>query len=209
MTLTAFRMLAVISMLLCRTAAGQITAVEPVHNNLIPNEFLSAENSSLAIGFGLATFIYLLNPVVLFQNDKIGGGLTKEFSVGFGYFGEHRLSGEYSYIFRQSESSMLRFGYKYDILLKDKLKPSNLLQGTSVVSLGTSYYYDFRHHGISGDVCYGYSIRNDKFLVYPHLKLRYTEVLEGSDIIDFSFGVMIGIANPFIDLHIRRNKQKD
>jgi hypothetical protein len=161
-------------------------------------------NSTLPIGIGVATFIYLLNPIVLFQNDRIGGGLTKEISIGFGYFGEHRFAAEYSYIFREGNSSHLRFGYKYDILLKEKLTPSNLLQGTSAVTLGISYFYDLENHGISPEISYGYSIRNDKLLIYPNLKLRYTYIPEGSDIVDFSLGFMIGFANPFIDLKIRK-----
>lgn len=164
-------------------------------------------NSSLAIGVGLASFLYLLNPIVLFQNDKIGGGLTKEVSVGFGKFGEHRFSGEYSYIFRENASSNLRFGYKYDILLKSGLKPSNMLQGTSSISLGAAYFYDFNNHGVSPELSYGYSIRNDKLLIYPHVKIRYTFIPEGSDMADLSFGFIIGFANPFIDTHIRdKNK---
>lgn len=209
-SLLSARVCAVVAMIMILMTAfseshGQRTGAENVVPQYNAHDISSAENSSLAIGFGLASFIYLFNPVALFQNDKIGGGLTKEFSVGFGYFGEHRISGEYSYIFRSGESSMLRFGYKYDILLKDKLRPSNMLQGTSAVTLGASYFYDFLHHGVSGEMCYGYSIRNDKFLAYPHLKLRYTEVFKGSNIIDFSFGLMIGIANPFVDLNIRKS----
>ncbi|MBX7042398.1 MAG: hypothetical protein K1X85_05800 [Ignavibacteria bacterium] len=164
-----------------------------------------SSNSSLAIGVGLASFLYLLNPIVLFQNDKIAGGLTKELSVGFGYFGEHRLAGEYSYVFRSDASSNLRFGYKYDILLKDRIRPSNFLQGTSCITLGASYFYDFNNHGVSPEIGYGYSIRNDKLLIYPNVKARYTYIPEGSDMFDFSFGLMIGIANPFTDLNIRNS----
>lgn len=163
-------------------------------------------NSSLAIGIGLASFLYLLNPIVTFQNDKIGGGLTKEFSVGFGYFGEHRIAGEYSYIFRSGASSNFRVGYKYDILLKGGIRPSNLLQGTSSITLGVSYFYDLTNHGISPEIGYGYSIRNDKLLIYPNLKIRYTHIPKGSDMYDFSFGLMVGIANPFIDLNIRSSR---
>jgi hypothetical protein len=163
-----------------------------------------AGNSTLPIGIGVAAFLYMFNPIALFQNDKIGGGLTKEISLGFGKFGEHRLAAEYSYIFREGSSSHLRIGYKYDILLKDKLTPSNLLQGTSVVSLGASYFYDFEYHGVSPEISYGYSIRNDKLLIYPNLKLRYTYIPEGANMIDFSMGFMIGFANPFIDLKIRK-----
>lgn len=160
-------------------------------------------NSTLPIALGAAAFFYLLNPIVLFENDKISGGISKEISLGFGYFGQHRFSFEYSYLFRQNQSSHLRFGYKYDILLKSGLKPSNFLQGTPVLSIGGGYLYDFQNHGYFPEVSYGYSIRNDKILFYPNLKFRYTYIQNGSDIYDFSAGIVIGFANPFIDLKIR------
>jgi len=181
----------------------------PLNEHLQPSnrcERSESANSSLAIGIGLASFLYLLNPIVTFQNDRIGGGLTKEFSVGFGYFGEHRIAGEYSYIFRSGASSNFRVGYKYDILLKGGIRPSNLLQGTSSITLGASYFYDLTSNGISPEIGYGYSIRNDKLLIYPNLKVRYTYIPNGSDMYDFSFGLMVGIANPFIDLNTRSSK---
>ena len=183
---------------------AQESLVAPFNNTLHLKDISETGNSTLPIGIGVATFLYLFNPIALFQNNKIGGGLTKEISIGFGYFGEHRLATEYSYIFREGSSSHLRFGYKYDLLLKNNLTPSNLLQGTSVISFGTSYFYDFEFHGVSPEISYGYSIRNDKLLIYPNLKIRYTYLPKGSDIFDFSVGFMIGFANPFIDLNIRR-----
>src|SRR5262245_31772259 len=77
-----------------------------------------SSSSTLPIAIGVWSFLYLLNPIILLENDKIGGGITKEVSIGFGYFGEHRASFEYSYIFRQDLSSNIRAGYKYDFLLK-------------------------------------------------------------------------------------------
>lgn len=163
--------------------------------------------STLPIAIGVWTFLYLLNPIVLFENDKIGLGITKEASIGFGYFGEHRASVEYSYIFRSDLRSNLRLGYKYDILLKKGIKPSNLLQGTPVIAPGIGYFTNFSRNGYFGETSFGYSVRNDKFLFYPSVKLRYTYVAKGSNIVDFSFGIIIGIANPFIDLKIRRDEK--
>ncbi len=201
-----------LSALIClQSVAGfsQEYPVSALNGILHPADRSETGNSTLPIGIGVASFLYLFNPIVLFQNDKIGGGLTKEISLGFGYFGEHRLAAEYSYIFREGSSSHLRFGYKYDILLKENLTPSNLLQGTSVVSLGASYFYDFEYHGVSPEISYGYSIRNDKMLIYPNLKIRYTYIPDGSNMFDFSMGFMIGFANPFIDLNIRKNNSSD
>lgn len=162
-----------------------------------------ATSSTLPIALGAAAFFYLLNPIVLFENDKISGGISKEISLGFGYFGEHRLSFEYSYLFRASLKNHVRFGYKYDILLKAGLKPSNFLQGTPVFSVGAGYFNDFTNHGYFPELSFGYSIRNDKFLFYPNIKVRYTYVERGSNIYDISAGIIIGFANPFIDLKIR------
>ncbi len=130
--------------------------------------------------------------------------MTKEVSVGFGYFGQNRLSLEYSYIFVNDLKNRIFAGYEHDILLKTGLKPSHILQGTPVISLGAGYFTNFTNSGYFGETSYGYSIRNDKILIYPSVKARFTYVPDGSDILDFSAGIIIGIANPFIDLKIRR-----
>lgn len=163
-------------------------------------------NPTIPVALGVVGFFYLLNPIVLFENDKIALGITKEISVGFGYFGEDRLSLEYSYIFRDDHSSHFRLGYKHDFLTADIL-PSNFLQSTGVFTLGVSGFTDLDGFGVSPEAAYGFSFRNDKLLIYPHVKGRYTYTFgdQRSNIIDFSFGLMIGIANPFSDLKIRRS----
>lgn len=162
-------------------------------------------NPTIPIAIGVVGFFYLLNPIILFENDKIALGVTKEFSVGFGYFGENRLSFEYSYIFREDASSHFRFGYKRDFILANIL-PSNFLQSTGVFTLGGGAFNDLDGWGIFPEAAYGFSFRNDKLLIYPHVKGRFTYTFRGqkSNIWDFSFGLMIGIANPFTDLKIRR-----
>jgi len=162
-------------------------------------------NPTLPLAAGTIAVLYVFNPIVNYSDKKMNAGVTKEFSVGFGYFGEHRLGVEYTYNFKSDMRNSLRVGYKYDILLKSGLSPSNMLQGTSVVSLGAGYFTDFKSHGYFPEVAYGYSIRNDKFLFFPHVKLRYTFIpgAEKPDIADLSFGIILGIANPFIDLKIR------
>lgn len=163
-------------------------------------------NPTKAFMYSLATFLYILNPDMLYENDKIALGITKEVSVGFGYFGENRIDLEYSVIFRSFDKGALRVGFVKDFLLKD-IAPSNNLQTTGAVSPGISYFTNFSDIGISFQVAYGYSIRNHKILIYPHVKARYTEIFSGtkSNIFDLSFGIMIGIANPFKDMHIRRS----
>jgi hypothetical protein len=166
----------------------------------------SKSSSVLPISIGVLTAVYLLNPVVEYTSKKVYAGLTKEFSIGWGKLGEHRTSAEYSMIFSGNIRHYLRFSYKYDFLLAPGIEPSHMLQGTSVVSAGAGYFTDFNGEGIFPELTYGYSIRNHKLLFYPHVKLRHTFMLtkDKSDITDFSFGIILGIANPFIDVNIRR-----
>jgi len=171
--------------------------------HISPIEKTESTSSIVPIGIGLASFLYLFNPIVQFENDKISSGLTKEISLGFGNFGEYRASVEYTYLFRENQKSMLRAGLKYDILLKKGIKPSNTFQGTSVFTIGGGYFTDFDRSGIFPEFSYGYSIRNDKLLFYPNIKVRYTFVEQGSDITDISFGIVLGFANPFMNLNIR------
>lgn len=181
----------------------------PVKEN---NSFFKADktetsNATLPFVIGTLSFLYLFNPIVLLQNDKIAAGLTKEFSVGFGDFGENRFSFDYSFLFISDKKSTIRASLKHDFLLKTGIKPSNMLQGTSAISLGVGYYTNFTNTGYFPEISYGYSIRNFKLLFYPNLKVRYTFVVNGSDVLDFSAGITIGIANPFIKSKIRNKNQ--
>jgi hypothetical protein len=133
-------------------------------------------------------------------------GLTKEFSIGWGKLGEHRTAFEYSMIFGGNIRHYIRFSYKYDFLLTPGIEPSHMLQGTSVFSAGAGYFTDFSGAGVFPELTYGYSIRNHKLLFYPHIKLRHTFMFnkDKADITDVSFGIILGIANPFIDVDIKR-----
>jgi hypothetical protein len=174
-------------------------------NDVEPAKSSRGANPTKILAYSLAAFLYIFNPAFLYENNKINSGITKEISVGFGYFGEHRAAFEYSFLFREIKMNHFRLGYKYDNLLKD-ISPSNMLQTSAVFTYGISYFTDLSHHGISPEISYGYSIRNHKLLIYPHLKLRYTHIFDEykSNILDFSFGIILGIANPFNDLRIRR-----
>ena len=165
------------------------------------------EGATAPIAIGAMAALYFFNPLVVYQDRTVDAGLTKEFSVGFGNFGEHRLGVEYSLILRSQHKHNLRLSYQYDFLLKSGLQPSNMFQGTSVLSVGIGYFTDFERNGYFPEIAYGYSIRNDKLLIFPHLKLRYTFLRDTHGAADFSFGIMVGIANPFIDLHIRNPHQ--
>ena len=165
----------------------------------------SSPFTKVSIGFG--SILYLINPIILYEDNDIYAGLTKELSVGFGKFGEHRVAFEYSFVFAGKISSHLRFSYKYDFLMKDKLEPSNNLQSTSVLSVGGGYFTDFSKKGLFPEITYGYSLRNHKLLIYPHVKIRHTFMFKktDSDITDLSFGIILGIANPFINVKIKRD----
>lgn len=163
--------------------------------------------SFTTLSIGLGVFLYLVNPIVLYENKRIYAGITKELSVGFGKFGEHRFAFEYSFVFAGNISNHLRFSYKYDLLLKEKIEPSHTLQGTGVLSLGAGYFTNFNKQGLFPEVTFGYSIRNHKILIYPHIKIRHTFMFrkEDSEITDISFGIIFGFANPFINVNIRRH----
>ena len=164
-------------------------------------------NSFASLSIGVAAILYVMNPIVLYEDKRIYAGITKELSIGFGKLGEHRLAFEYSFVFAGNISHHFRFSYKYDILFKEKLEPSHILQGTSVLSPGAGYFTNFDKQGVFPELTFGYSLRNHKLLIFPHIKIRHTFMLrkQDSDITDISFGVIIGFANPFIDVNINRN----
>lgn len=173
--------------------------------SFLKNKINSPANSTFPLAIGIASVLYLFNPIFLYENDKLSGGITKEISVGFGYFGEYRIGFEYSYLFRANQSSHFRLSAKYDYLLSD-IKPSNMFQTTPVISIGGGVYTDLDGMGLFPEVSYGFSIRNHKLLFYPHIKARYTYMLLDRKVnsMDLSFGIVLGFANPFIDLKIRR-----
>jgi hypothetical protein len=164
-------------------------------------------NSFASVSIGVAAILYLMNPIVLYEDKRIYAGITKELSVGFGKLGEHRLAFEYSFVFAGNISHHFRFSYKYDILFKEKLEPSHILQGTSVLSPGAGYFTNFDKQGFFPELTFGYSLRNHKLLIFPYIKIRHTFMLrkQDSDITDISFGIILGFANPFIDVDINRH----
>jgi hypothetical protein len=167
----------------------------------------SKSSTVLPISIGVLAVVYMLNPIVIYTEKKVYLGITKEFSVGWGKLGEHRTAMEYSMIFAGNIKHYMRFSYKYDFLLEKGIQPSHMLQGTAVLSAGAGYFTDFRGKGgVFPELSYGYSIRNHKLLFFPHIKLRHTFMLnkDHSDITDISFGIILGIANPFIDVDIKR-----
>jgi hypothetical protein len=195
------------SLICCNICSQQnISDRQPVL--LLNKENSTTSTSSFtAVSIGLGAVIYFINPIVLYENKKIYAGITKELSVGFGNFGEHRFAFEYSFVFTGNISHHLRFSYKYDLLLKQNIEPSHTLQGTGVLSFGGGYFTNFNKQGFFPELTCGYSLRNHKILIYPHIKIRHTFMLrkQDSDITDISFGIILGFANPFIDVNIKRH----
>ena len=186
-----------------QTNPGENQTVSLLNKANITNSANSITNASI----GLGAFLYFINPIVIYENKSVYAGLTKELSIGFGKFGEHRLAFEYSLVFSGNISNQLRLSYKYDLLLKEKIEPSHMLQATGVLSFGGGYFANFNKTGVFPELTYGYSIRNHKILIYPHIKIRHTFMFkkQDTDITDFSFGIILGIANPFIDVNIKRD----
>ena len=178
---------------------------QPLYTTTNSNVTSPAPFTTLSIG--VVSVLYLINPIILYEDEKVYAGLTKELSVGFGKFGEQRIAFEYSFVFTGNISHHLRFSYKYDLLMKDNIKPSHTLQTTSVLSLGGGYFTNFNKQGLFPELTYGYSLRNHKLLIFPHVKIRHTFMFgkEDADITDISFGIILGIANPFVDVKIKRN----
>ena len=166
-----------------------------------------AASPTLPLAIGLIAALYVINPVLQYDGDKLSAGVTKEISVGFGYFGEHRAAFEYTYLFRSDVRNSIKVSYKYDILLT-KLRPSRFFQTTSAISIGGGYFTNFKDRGVFPELSYGFSIRNHKILVYPHVKLRHIWILNGgkTQITDLAIGITLGIANPFIDMEIKEVK---
>jgi hypothetical protein len=198
--------------LLLFTCCNIYSQINPSVNqsiSLLNKENATTSTSSFTtVSIGLGTILYLINPIILYENKKIYAGITKELSVGFGKFGEHRFAFEYSFVFAGNISHHIRFSYKYDLLLKEKIEPSHTLQGTGVLSLGAGYFTNFNKQGFFPELTYGYSIRNHKILIYPHIKIRHTFMFrkQDSDITDISFGIIFGFANPFIDVNIKKRE---
>jgi len=192
--------------LTCGNIYSQTATSQPEYF-LMNGNSAKSEGSITTLSIGVVAFLYLINPILLYEDRKIYMGITKELSVGFGKLGQHRTAFEYSFVFTGNVSHHFRVSYKYDLLMKDKIEPSHNLQGTSVVSVGGGYFTNFSKQGLFPELTFGYSLRNHKLLIYPHVKIRHTFMLrkQDSDITDISFGIILGFANPFIDVKIKRN----
>jgi hypothetical protein len=164
-----------------------------LNNHLKPR---STESGGTAIAFTAFVFFSTLNPILLLEDKKIYGGLTRELTLGFGKQGEYRISAEYSFLFRTHYKHHIRLSAKYDILTG--ISRSEWLDTRYVFSTGAGYFYDGNGNGIFPEITAGVRIGESEYLLIPYVKLRHTFMLKKNkpDNSDFSLGMIIGI-KPF------------
>lgn len=141
------------------------------------------KKADLPISLYLLGIASLISPMVVFEDKKVYFALTKELSVGKFPYG--RLSFEYSYVFRDSNTSHLRFAYNYDIVLL-----ASDFVGV-IASPGAGYFTDTKKNGwflhASAGPFFGIS---EFFVLHPYFRYRHTFIKDKnkSDINDISLG---------------------
>lgn len=141
--------------------------------------------------------VLTLTPTVIIENKKVYFGLGRELSLVFGKKGEFRISGEYTYVFRNELKSHIRASVKYDIL--SKLSIGEWIDEREFFSIGAGYFADTDGSGIFPEITAGFRIGGDTWLyLYPYIKARHTFMLKKDkpDNTDFSLGLAIGF-KPF------------
>ncbi|HMS35416.1 MAG TPA: hypothetical protein PKC91_15150 [Ignavibacteria bacterium] len=170
-------------------------------------------NSDDPVGASYIFFllIYALNPILLYENGggKGSWGFTKEVTLGFGEFGQYRISAEYSFVDKRYNQNMLRAGIKYDILLNKKINKYDDVN-SAVLTIGGGYITDFDNYGYFPEITFGYSVRylSDHLLLYPSIKLRYSIMNDSPDMTDLSAGIILGFTNPFTEFEGFKSKEK-
>lgn len=139
-----------------------------------------------------AIFVCVINPLLLFENEKIYFGLTKEISLAFPFFNSGNLGAigrigvEYSYIFRNERNHHLRSFLSTEI-------PIESGEFTAVtLGIGGGYFTDFKKNGIFPQFSLNLLIPvHEVFAVNPYVKLRHTFMLDKTqpNNTDISLGV--------------------
>lgn len=144
---------------------------------------LHFKKADMPIALYLVGIASLISPVIVFEDKKVFFALTKEISIGKFPYG--RLSFEYSYVFRDSNTSHLRFSYNYDIIL---------FAGDfigAIASPGAGYFTDTKNNGwflhASAGPFFGIS---EYFVLHPYFRYRHTFIKDENktDIDDISLG---------------------
>jgi len=137
-----------------------------------------------AIPYMFYTLLFV-NPMLVIEDKKGSFGLTKE--VSFGYYPYGRIAMEYSYIFRDMNTSHLRASYNYDIILEaGDFAAFNLTPGAG-------YFTDTKNKGWFGQLSFGVIIPAFISAVNPYVRYRHTfiqnKAADKTDIDDISIGM--------------------
>ena len=153
-----------------------------LHKTDNPPGKTETSNSTLPIIFYTLLFI---NPMLVIEDKRAYFGLTKEVSVG--YFPYGRLAFEYSYIFRDKNTSHLRFSYNFDFILE----ASDFAAFT--LTPGAGYFTDTKNKGLFAQASFGAFLPVLFFAVNPYIKYRHTFIQDKqpgkTDIDDISIGM--------------------
>lgn len=170
------------------TVAGMVFLYGYRNSSAQSNSVQSGSNTPPAtesVGeVGLALFPF--NPLFMIEGDKFYFGFTKEVSMSFFPYG--RVSGEYSFIFRETKVNHLRISYNYDIPVVSSDYAAVLL------SLGGGYFTDFDKEGYFPQAKLELILPiTDNVIAGPYFKLRYTIMTkeEESNIADASLGLSL------------------
>lgn len=143
--------------------------------------------SGLSSGSGAPAYFYvaaIINPMLVIEDKKVFFGLTKE--ITFGKFPYGRVAFEYSYIFRNYNTSHLRFSYNYDFILEAGDFAA------FIVTPGAGYFADTKNRGWFLHGSFGVILPLGNYIgLSPYFRYRHTFIKDvtKSDINDVSLGV--------------------
>jgi cation transport ATPase len=127
-------------------------------------------------------FLWLVNPIIVYEDKHVDIGLTKEVSVYIYSF--VRMAGEYSRIFRAHNKNHLRASLNLDmpVAVGDF--------AAFVYSLGGGYFTDTKHSGYFPQASFSLLLFSNHVGTNVYVKTRYTFITqkEKSNIFDFSIG---------------------
>lgn len=133
-----------------------------------------------------------LNPMIVYENEKVNFGLTKEVSAVFPFirtknFGAiGRMGFEYSYIFRAENKNHLRGFLNIDL----PIHSGDFIAFTT--GIGGGYFTDTRKSGIFPQISLNMFVPFGEGLgITPYFKLRHTFMFNEtkSDVTDLSLGI--------------------
>lgn len=138
-----------------------------------------------------ASIFWLLNPIIVIENEKFYFGLTKDVSLIFPFIKTKTMiiplkaGVEYSVLFRKSQLNHMRASLELLIPVETGDFFAFLL------ATGGGYFTDFNKNGVSAQLSPGFLLPvTDSFGVNAYLKLRHTFVFKHKgDLTDLSLGL--------------------